>query len=520
MTKLPVLLRALCVLVPMATMTAAPNPRPNILFIIADDMYIDMCNFTPEGRGRNLTPHLDRLAAEGTVMFGQHIVSPVCTPSRYNCLTGRYASRANNPQFTRQTERAGMTVVTWNPKITPEDVTLPKALHAAGYVTGIAGKQHVVEVKGRQRPAADADPQAPQVKAMLAGNEMAEREALRQIGFDEAGGIYSGNADDLSPAVLRVHNMDWVAQAGVDFLGRHAGKGQPFFLYFAPTLVHSPYPPPRSWNADPRLTPYGVLDAPPQVLPSREDRARRLRENPTTGRHRENLLWMDDAIGALLRTLEASGELDRTIVFFFNDNGQDGKGSIYQSAARAPSIVWRKGGFPAGRGCDVRVTNLDFAPTILELAGVTAAPGSFDGRSFRAALEGRTGPMHESLYFELGFTRGVLKGEWKYIALRYPPQPERFALLNNPPHLKGVALPPGQPAFGHIGGNNNEMAALRTQPAYFDRDQLYWLKDDPREQRNLAADPRQAAKLAEMKRELQRHLAPLPGGFAELKPSQ
>lgn len=490
-----------------------PDLRPNFVFIIADDMYADMSNFTDAGRGRNFTPELDRFAAEATVMREQQIVSPVCTPSRYNCLTGRYASRATNSQFLRQTERAGMTIVTWNSKITGADVTLPKLLRQAGYVTGIAGKQHVVDVPERKRPPAEADPRDPAIAAMLKHNERVEREALRAAGFDEAGGIYQANADELSPAVLRVHNMDWVAQAGVDFIGRHAGQGKPFLLYFAPTLTHSPYLPERSWNADPRLTPYGILDTPPNVLPSREDRARRLRASATTGRHRENLLWLDDAIGALRRKLEATGELARTVVFFFNDNGQDGKGSIYQSAVHAPSFVWRQGGFPAGPWSDVRVTNLDFAPTILDLAGVPAPAKHFDGRSFRPALEGRVEPIHDAIFFELGFTRGVRKGDWKYIALRYPPQPERFALLNNPPHLKGIVLPPGQPAFGHIGGNNNEAAALRTQPAYFDRDQLYNLKDDPREQRNVAGDPALAAKLAELKQELRRHLARLPGGF-------
>jgi arylsulfatase A-like enzyme len=518
MKRLAVVLLALVAGRTEVSAAATPPPRPNFLFIIADDMYADMSNFTAAGRGRNFTPALDRLAAEGTVLQEQHIVSPVCTPSRYNCLTGRYASRATNPMFTRQIGRAGTTIVTWNSKITPEDITLPKLLRQAGYVTGIAGKQHVVDVPGRQRPAVDADPRAPEIKAMLAHNERVERAALQAAGFDEAGGIYMGNADELSPAVLRVHNMDWVAQAGLDFLDRHAGRGKPFFLYFAPTLVHSPYPPDRSWNADPHLTPYGVLDSPPKALPSREDRARRLRDHASTGRHRENLLWLDDAIGALLQKLEVTGELARTVIFFFNDNGQDGKGSIYQSAAHAPSIVWRQGGFPAGRTSNVRVTNLDFAPTMLELAGAPVPRDWFDGRSFRAALEGSTAPLHDVVCFELGFTRGVRKGDWKYVALRYPAQPERFALANNPPHLKGVSLPPGQPAFGHIGGNNNEMAALRTQPAYFERDQLYSLGDDPREQRNLAADPRHAATLAEMKQELQRHLARLPGGFGELKP--
>ncbi|MBM3855246.1 MAG: hypothetical protein FJ399_19180, partial [Verrucomicrobia bacterium] len=383
----------LSVLLLSAVAAAGATPRPNFVFIIADDLYVDMLNYTAAGRGRNLTPHLDRLAAEGTVMMEQHIVSPVCTPSRYNCLTGRYASRATNPMFTRQSERAGTTIVAWNSKITPQDRPLPKLLQAAGYVTGIAGKQHVVDVPERRRPPVDADPRAPEIRAMLAHNERAERAALQAAGFDEAGGIYHGNAEELSPAELRVHNMDWVTQAGVDFLGRHAGKGRPFFLYFAPTLTHSPYPAARSWDADPRLTPYGVLDTPPRILPTREDRARRLREHASRGRHRENLLWLDDALGALWRRLEETGELDRTVIFFFNDNGQDGKGSIYQSATWCPSVVWRRGGFAAGRTCAVRVTNLDFAPTMLDLAGGPAPAELFDGRSFRAALEGRADPI-------------------------------------------------------------------------------------------------------------------------------
>lgn len=167
---LTVLLALLALGAGAAAALSARDTRPNIVFIIADDMHADMLNYTAAGRGRNLTPHLDRLAAEGTVMQEQHIVSPVCTPSRYNCLTGRYASRATNPLFTRQSERAGMTIVTWNSKLMPGDVTLPKLLQQAGYVTGIAGKQHVVDVPGRQRPPADADPRAPGIKAMLALN--------------------------------------------------------------------------------------------------------------------------------------------------------------------------------------------------------------------------------------------------------------------------------------------------------------------------------------------------------------
>jgi arylsulfatase A len=69
--------------------TSAQNKiqKPNIIFFIADDMYPEMFNCLPQGKGKNLSPNLDRLANEGVIMENQYVVSPVCTPSRYNCLT-------------------------------------------------------------------------------------------------------------------------------------------------------------------------------------------------------------------------------------------------------------------------------------------------------------------------------------------------------------------------------------------------------------------------------------------------
>jgi len=81
------------------------SQRPNIVFFIADDMHPEMFNCLQEGRGKNLTPNIDRLVAEGIVMTEQHVVSPLCTPSRYNCLTGRYASRAINSVFWNEQQK-------------------------------------------------------------------------------------------------------------------------------------------------------------------------------------------------------------------------------------------------------------------------------------------------------------------------------------------------------------------------------------------------------------------------------
>ena len=115
---------------------AADQERPNIIFFIADDMYPEMLNYLPEGEGKNLSPNLDRLAREGTVMMNQYVASPVCTPSRYNSLTGKYASRATNREFLEKTrQEEGQTVIQWNSFITRNDKTLPHYLRDLGYVT-------------------------------------------------------------------------------------------------------------------------------------------------------------------------------------------------------------------------------------------------------------------------------------------------------------------------------------------------------------------------------------------------
>ncbi|MEQ9567398.1 MAG: sulfatase-like hydrolase/transferase, partial [Pseudomonadales bacterium] len=87
------MIKALLIILLFAIGTSAlhADEQPNILFIITDDMYPNQMNFMPEGKGMNYTPNLDRLASEGTIMRNQHVTSPVCTPSRYSVLTGRYA---------------------------------------------------------------------------------------------------------------------------------------------------------------------------------------------------------------------------------------------------------------------------------------------------------------------------------------------------------------------------------------------------------------------------------------------
>jgi len=179
----PTKLKIVAVLMAAASLIRAAE-RPNIVFFIADDMRPRHFNcFQKDGKPKFLTPNIDRLAREGTLMTQMHVCSPVCTPSRYNVLTGRYASRADNGWFKQRTKKEGQTVVEFNTHIIKSDVTLPKLLQKAGYETGMTGKNHVVEVRGLKKfPSFDASAKDPKNVAILKANHDHVCQAMREMG--------------------------------------------------------------------------------------------------------------------------------------------------------------------------------------------------------------------------------------------------------------------------------------------------------------------------------------------------
>ena len=513
----------------MVSVGLAAAERPNIIFFIADDMYTDMFNCLPDGRGQNLTPNLDRLASEGTVMMNQYVASPVCTPSRYNCMTGRFASRAKNHNFLYNTKKqGGQTVIQWNTFVTAEEKVLPHYLQEVGYKTGMVGKNHVIEVNGLEKfEDYWDDPRKPENIAKLEANYEKTRNAILGSGFDYAESIYFDNPRFIGLGELASQNMEWIAQGGVDFIDRY--KDDPFFLYFATTVPHGPSDPEHSWKADPLVSAKGFLKEAPKVMPPRDTLTPRLKEAGITGENKELVLWLDDALGALMDRLEKHGLIDNTIIFFFNDHGQRAKGHLYQGGIWNPSIVWRSKGFDCGPVSDVKIQNIDFAPTILDFAGADVKDANFDGVSFRPVLEGKSNKIHDTLYFELGYARGIIKGDYKYMAIRYPEaagkmtMEERTAVLEAYNETRRrmktdpVNFDPAAP-FSHFstvpGGEQAEHESYGKLPGYFDPDQLYNLANDPTEQNNLANNPEYAAKLDELKGELKNYLVELPGTFA------
>lgn len=529
--KLKTILKGLLISATLpCALTARPEveERPNVIFFIADDMYTDMFNCLPDGDGKNLTPNLDRLANEGTVMMNQHVVSPVCTPSRYNCMTGRFASRALSENFLKKTEQEdGQTVIQWNTFITPEERVLSHHLQDAGYKTGMVGKNHVVEVKGLETfEDYWGDPKDPANKAMLEENYRKTREAILNTGFDYAESIYFDNPGFIGLGHLASQNMEWIAEGGLNFIDQN--KDDPFFLYFATTIPHHPSDPEHSWKADRLVSAKGYLENAPDVMPSRDTLTPRLQEAGITEENKELVLWLDDALGALIDRLEKHDLIDNTIIFFFNDHGQRAKGHLYQGGIWNPSIVWRSGGFDCGAVSQSKIQNIDFAPTILDFAGIEFDSAEFDGKSFRPVLEGKTEEIHDTLYLELGYARGVMKGNYKYMAIRYPEYADDMTLedravvlekYNDGRRMRKMLMVNDDPAapYSHFstvpGGEAAEHESYGVLPGYFDADQLYDLSKDPTEQVNLASNPEYAAILEELKSDLQAYLDDLPGTF-------
>ena len=498
--------------------------QPNILFIITDDMYPWQMNFMPEGEGKNYTPNLDRLAQEGTVMRNQYVSSPVCTPSRYSVMTGRYASRSMAPGFLKTTENFGQTHVQWNSFVDSErENTVENHLSDAGYRTGFVGKDHSIWTPGRKRLGLDSDPDDVEVREIMHANAEASHKAIKAAGFEYVSRVYHNNPDFNGSRKLATHNQDWITEGALEFLQQDDER--PFFLYFATTVPHGPTQPERSWKSDRRATPVGWLEQVPEVQPSADSIAQRARKHGVEGR--ETIIWIDDAIGALLTKLEQAGELENTVIFFFNDHGQSAKGSLYQGGTYNPSFVWRSGGWPAGNESHAIVSNIDLPATILDLAGAPDL-GDMDGRSFREVLEGEKDQHRNSLYFELGYTRGVLKEGYKYIALRYPEKVANLTLeerqaaldnLNNSLRARGRGIHNEDPTkpFGHMmaipGGHDAGRAAQDLHPNYFDTDQLYDLNEDPGEKANLWDDESLVERQKAMKELLESYLESLPGEF-------
>ena len=497
--------------------SAASNAKPpNIVLFVTDDQSWDSLGFMG---GKVHTPRIDRLAREGLFLTDFNVTSTVCSPSRYSFLTGRFAGRCEGERFLEEHPPGDQTQVENIGELEPDRWNIAKVLQRHGYTTGFVGKSHVVRHDwlvvghGRGRATAlegyppDADPRDPEINARMRRNHEKWAYEIRKHGFDYADGIYAANLKELQCDALNVHNLDWTVAKAFRFLEQN--RDNPFFLYFSTTLHHGPAPWVNKFSltADARMTGEGFVAEGFNVLPNR---AAVLRRNRAAGfKDRDAYaLWLDDGVGALLDKIESLGLTKDTLFIFVPDHGsyRHGKATLHDYGMRVPMLLRWPGRIAPGSTYDGLIANIDLAPMIMDVCDIEPpADYHYDGLSFKPVLLGERRPLRNVLFAELGHSRAVKTKQWKYIAVRYPEEIERKIargqMFNG---FQGEKLKlPYLTRNSHLGHH-----AAAKNPHYFERDQLYDLRADPEETRNVFASREAIAK--NMRRRLSEALRAFP----------
>ncbi len=485
-----------------------------------------------------LTPHLEKLAAEGVVLDRFYLTSSTCTPSRYSLLTGRYASRS--PRLLSEIPVDETPIIAWNSHLDPDENNLAKDLKAAGYKTGLVGKWHLNDydipeidfasgygghharngtgeglrpfqlVGSYFLPTADYGDPAVQ-KEVRRIYEVMQQRVKNISGFDVVDRLYYANYGELPlPRHMKAHNLEWLTEGALDFIEQ--SKGEPFFLYFAITAPHGQYF--EDWmQKDWRVTPAGMLTEKPKGMPPRDSVLRRTQE---AGLPLQNSMatWIDDSLGAVMNKLEKAGIANNTIVLFLSDHQSRGKLAVHEGH-RAPGVIAWPGHIQGGTREERIVSNIDILPTLLDIAG-TQPPASAvtDGCSMVPMLGNPDADWRDALLLETSYSRAVVSKDWKYIAHR-PPQDvlDKMAedLKSGTRRHVGWSGRTTNPATG-MGVRFN---ADQDFPHYFDPDQLYDLGTDVFEQQNVINNPENRQQLEVLKKQLDSEIGKLPHAFGE-----
>lgn len=461
--------------------------QPNIVLFFTDDNGFEYWGFSG---GPDLSPHIDRIAEEGIMAENAYISASVCTPSRYSLHTGKYAGRCLDEQFLSDYPDSIPYNITWNTFLDPKkETTMAELLRQGGYVTGFVGKWHLGWDHDAFEFNAGDDPADPAVNAKLKAFHDEARRRIQASGFDFAESVTPINIDNHPVEAVRFHNLEWFAKGALDFLDAFGNGEKPFFLIVNITTHHGPCHIP-SIEQPVSLTPAGYVDGLDGIMPDRESIFERIKEKgypvdfKTAGS-----VWTDDCVGAIMDKLKTLGKAEETLVIFTTDhNRYDGKATCYEGGVHIPFVAQFPGVIPAGSTVSTHFQLTDLMPTFLD-AGNIPEPDDLevDGKSIWNHLTGNeNGEVHDALYFEFGYSRGILKDGYKYIAVRFPD--EITQRMKNGEADKAIAL---------RGSITDEPCFLR-YPELLVPDQLYHIPEDPDEQHNLADDPAFKAKLKEM----------------------
>ena len=453
-TEIAALLMAVVACLPAAAALAQPS-KPNILFIVADDLGWKDVGF----HGSDIrTPNLDRLAAEGT-RLEQFYAQPMCTPTRAALMTGRYPLR-----YGLQTAviPAGATY-----GLATDEWLLPQALKEAGYATAIIGKWHLGHGDRKYWP--------------------------RQRGFDYQYGPLIGEIDYFTHEADGV--VDWyrdnkkvnekgysttlLGNDAVKYINRQDGS-TPFYLYLAFNAPHTPY----------------------QATPEYLDRYKKIAD-PARRAYAGSITAMDDQVGRVVQALAAKKLLDNTLIVFMSDNGgtrnamfaggiadlsksnipcdngpyREGKGTPYEGGTRVAAVVNWPGHVKAGDSTEVMHV-VDWYPSLAALTGApTGNAKPLDGMNMWPTLsEGKPSPRTEVIYNVEPFRAAVRQGDWKLVwRTTLPSLVELYNIPQDPSEKNNVAAQHPE-IVASLQKRAEELAGVSVKPLFLEREFKAMLK--------------------------------------------
>jgi arylsulfatase A len=389
-------------------LSVASADRPNVVFILADDMGYGDVGFN--GQDKIKTPHLDLLAKNGMIMNGFYAGSTVCGPSRASLMSGRHTGNCKirgNPRWTKSGKPIDFTT---------DDITLGTVMSKAGYACGYFGKWALNE----NISVGSGHPNKHGFEEFWGFNT--HREAHyhwpRYVWHNDKKYDLGGENNWKDK---KIYADDLFTDKALKFIDRHAGH-RPFFVFMGYTIPHLGISSPKSSRK--KYEGKG--------WPSRSLKGSHYHNDPDTNISYASMIsHMDDYVGQLVKTLKKNRILNNTLVFFTSDNGHEYDNGFFDSngvytgkkrwlkegGIRVPTMAFWPDKIKPGIKLELPFAFWDIVPTFAELAG--AKPPEGDGISFVPSLKGQKGQKeHDYLYWEFNERLGPMQairfdGNWK-----------------------------------------------------------------------------------------------------------
>jgi len=418
----------------------AQSPRPNIVFIYTDDQAA--WTIGALGGPDAQTPHLDRLVAEGGICANAFVTTPVCSPSRAGLLSSRYGTEVGITDWIKP-------VLEQELGLEPNSSSWVRELRDAGYATGLVGKWHL-GLPDRFHPSA--------------------------FGYQSFAGFRSGGSTVENPE-LEIEGetktvpgltVDVLTDLGIEFIRAHANK-QPFMLSIHHRSPHRPWPPHAA--EDEAAYEGKKLTVPNPDYPDLDVE----RVEGYMRDYLESVSGVDRNVGRVLAVLDELKLSDNTIVIFTSDHGYNvghhglmHKGNatwitkairgvsedqpsvkrpnMFDTSLQVPLIVRWPGHIAPGAKIEQAITNLDWYPTLLALAGVARSATDIRGRDFSPLLLGKSIAWDNTFYGEYSMhhtaeadLRMIRTPEWKLVLdLKNPGKDELYNLAKDPGETRNL----------------------------------------------------------------------------------